>query len=108
MSLRLEAHGVYLLPNALEGGHYVILHALQDGDGWRLVETHAVPFGLDYLQQRATLPPEEMLSYAVDAEGRLVQQTPAAASDDSSFTVGNLSILGHLQNDTFIPAPEGL
>lgn len=107
MSLQLEQDGLYILPNAI-GDMYAVVEARREGDGWQLIENHDVPFGSPEFKERASLPPEQHLSYRVAADGRLIQQTPANITSPHSFSIANLSIIGHLRDGRFVAAPEGL
>jgi hypothetical protein len=106
MSARLEQHAVYLLPHALEGTEYVLLEAVQEHDGWYLVETHAAPIGNDRFNERATLPAAQMLRYAVTTDGALVAPTSGAMPQDTGFSLANLSLMGYLRDGAYISAAE--
>ncbi len=106
MSVRLEEHGVYLLPNALNGQEYAVLEAIQTKDGWQLVECHAAPSENDRFHERAGLPADQMIRYAVTPDGTLVDQTAGSAQADRGFTLANLSLLGYLRDGNYVSAAE--
>lgn len=101
VSLRLEQNGVYLLPNGLQGDTYMIVEAREQGDGWQLVECHATPLGHDTFKQRATLPQQQQYVYHVEADGTLVEHAPT--QQPTRFSLVNLSLLGRLIDNTFVP-----
>lgn len=104
MSITLEQNGVYLLPEGLGGQTYLILLATQETGTWHLTECHETPFGDPAFKERATFPPEEMVHFEVATNGELLERTESGVPRQTGFTLGNLSILGHLQNGTFMPA----
>lgn len=110
MSLTLEQNGVYLLPVQYGTSPYLVLLAEWAGDGWKLTELHTTPFGEPAFKQRASLPPDQLVSFAVGEDGALVQQTgtqPAHATGGGNLTVERLSILGYLREGSFVPV-EGV
>ena len=106
MSLTLEQNGVYLLPVQFGTSPYVVLLAERTGDGWALTELHTTPFGEPAFKQRANLPPDQLVSYAVGQDGTLGQQMgpqPAHPPAGGKLTVERLSILGYLRDGAFVP-----
>ncbi len=76
MSAKLEQHGVYLLPNALDEGEYAVLEAVREQDRWYLVECHTAPFGCDLFRQRTVLPSEQQMRFVLADDGVLLQHSP--------------------------------
>lgn len=106
MSARLEQHGVYLLPDAIDGTEYVLLEAVQDQDGWHLIETHAASHAKDRFNDRSGLPAEQLLRYTVASDGTLVEQTSSGSTSGRRFTLANLSLMGYLRDGTYVSAAE--
>ena len=101
MSVTLEQNGVYLLPNGLHGDTYMIVQAQQQPEGWQLIECHATPLGNEAFKQRATLSSQERYVFRVEPDGALVQHSPS--EQQTRFSLMNLSLLGALVDDTFVP-----
>lgn len=108
MSVKLEQNGLYILAHALEGSSYLILQAVQTSDGWSLIENHATPFGSDEFKARRQFSPDQMVRFAVQSSGELVEQGNGSTVQQMNFTLANLSLIGYLRNGTFVPTEEGL
>lgn len=108
MSLQLEQDAVYLLPDALDGTHYLILRAAQEQGRWLLIEEHNVPHENNALQQRAALKPEERVVFEVQPSGELVPLRRTDSMPDRRWTMTNLSLFGYLRDGVYRQPPEGL
>lgn len=108
MSVQLEQDAVYLLPDALDGTHYLILRATEANGAWRLVEEHGVPHGNAAFRERATLPADEQVAFEVDPSGRLAPLRRAPSMPDRQWSLVNLSLFGYLRDGVYQQPPEGL